>query len=199
MQTKTLICSAIETETSILKEQNVHHHLIKPLGIGFLEAAIHLSEIVLQDSSIKQVVFVGTCGAYQNSGLKNFDIVQTHDHCLVGSASYLNAAYFPEAMIQQIRSKPAISCVLPSVKSATVLEITKSNELAANIAIKTQASVEQMELFGLARFAQRHSLPFTSFLIVTNLVGRNSHEEWQKNHLEAERCLQNYILDHKII
>jgi hypothetical protein len=71
---------------------------------------------------------------------------------------------------------------------ACPLAITRSAALARRIAIATGASLENLELFAVARAAAAAGAEFGAVLGVANRVGPAAHREWLANHRNASRA-----------
>ena len=183
-----LICSAIEEELDRLKP----HFETCVLGIGLVEATVSLTDY-LRSHEVSTVIFTGTAGAYPSSGYQIGDCVTSSKFKLVGSASALEQAYFPEKMSQALSFNEPSWNTLPNVVSGTVVEITKSLSLSEKIASIYNVDVEHMEVFGLASVCKRFNTEFFSVFGISNCVYEKSHIEWVTHNRDASLTAQNYI------
>lgn len=187
---KTLICAAIDEEINRVAEKANSEIIIKKLGIGLIDSAISISTILKEHSDIARVIFTGTAGAYLSSALKIGDIVNATSHELIGAGTILGQSYFPKFMKREFRFEDFLQGQFKNVKSASVLEITSNDDLAAKINMQSAAEIEHMEMFSIARVCESHGLAFNAVVGIANLVGEKSHEEWLKNHESVSKSTQ---------
>jgi len=171
------------TEAWISKENSVY---ILPLGVGFLAVAIKLQQFCYQHPEINSVLFCGTAGSYQD---------RNHIGQLVGCQSTVLAdaaaeqklsLYAPILERGALQPTLKLDLDLPSGKVLTALTLTKSDEVAVNMAQNTNSEFENMELYGIASVSKLLNLKWNSILGITNKVGENGHVEWFKNHRSIE-------------
>ena len=53
--------------------------------------------------------------------------------------------------------------------------------------------MENLEVFGMARFCEIHKIDFTAFLAVTNTVGPGGSEEWSRHYRSMAETLQEKV------
>lgn len=185
-----LVCSAIFEEMAFLdaKKLEAEGFLLRPLGIGFLEAAINLAEI-LNSKRIDQVFFLGTAGSY----LKNLEfnsIVSISSTMLLNLGALQELSYVPiqqeEFKLNQIKNHLQAKCL-------SSLEISKDQSISTLIKEKFSSTdefiVENMELYGIAKVCKQHGIPLTAFLAVTNYIDANAHDDWLRNQVTGSQNL----------
>lgn len=186
-----LICSAWHEEIKELANYDLapSFYRAETLGIGFFEAGLNLRKILEKNSSISQIVFLGTAGSY-NYNLRIGDLVAVRDTNLLNSASLLGYAYVPRPY-EFIRSHHQYD--LPQALCLSSLEITCSPDLSQKIlthyAQQSTIIVENMELYGIARTASSYGIPWTALLGISNYTDENAHADWQKNHQTISQSL----------
>jgi len=184
-----LICSAVESEVSILQNDFETFQV----GIGLVESAIRLASFLV-GKTFDSIIFTGTVGAYKSAHLGIGDVITCSSHKLIGSSSVLNHSYFPRAMQKEIFAKPPIETGLIDASCASVLEITKTSELADRIVEEHNVSVEHMELYSVASICSRLGIPLLPIMGIANTVYEHSHVEWLQNNEFASLNAQNKII-----
>ncbi len=198
-----LICSAWEEEVKALKAQRSKLNeeiAIRTLGIGFLEAALQLNKI-LQDANYSRIIFLGTAGAYSQQ-LKIGDIVSVSSVALLNYLTVEAKGYLPQEY--EVYESSTINNQKPAIYANCLssLEITKSEALSKKIinsslfALDHLPLVENMELYGIARIASEHNIPWSALLGVTNYTNANAHQDWKTNHeTVSEKLCQVFTLN----
>ena len=131
-----LICSAWEEEVKKLKAE-CSELAIKTLGIGYLEAALRLNNI-LRDANYSRIIFLGTAGAYSNE-LQIGDIVNVASVALLNPLTIEGRGYSPCSIVIARSEATATPCSLqapqsiPNANCLSSLEITKSSDLSKKI------------------------------------------------------------------
>ena len=59
----------------------------------------------------------------------------------------------------------------------------------------SQADLENLELFGVARACEHFKLPWLGYLGVSNSIGQNAHEQWRQHHIHASCLAQRLCID----
>ena len=121
-----LICSAVESEISLLKSELKSDVLFCETGVGLIESAIRLTSF-LESNPVEQIIFTGTVGAYNKDQFRINDVVQAERSSLIAPLSLMMKGYMPELMASEITLKSNSN--LPGVSVATVLEITSDDDL----------------------------------------------------------------------
>lgn len=182
-----LIVSAIEDEIAGLEG-------IQPkiktsvLGVGNLTAALNLSDLLNQNSSITEVLFIGSCGTY-NTNLCPFPgFAMGKDYHYREISTFMEQSHTPGLMVNYTNPKPGrIQNLLRekwdipiasvnSPNSITCIEISQWEKFPDEIVL------ENMECFGLAYVCSKRDIGFTSLFAVTNEVGSNGSKDWSKNY-----------------
>lgn len=192
-----LLLSAFEPENAPLRarlgsDANVS---CATTGIGLVDAAIGADQAI-DEHPFAAVVFVGTCGAFEESGLSIGDVVVSRMVKLVSPLHVSGAAAFPEAMVRGAVSDVAlvqgfVAGGCRQVDVATTLAVTINDESAMSLA--TEADVEHLESFAVARAATMRQHPFVAVLGVANMVGRNGRHEWRENHARVSELVAERV------
>lgn len=201
-----LICSAWNEEIKYLKESE--NFLVRELGIGFLDAALNLEELIhnhAKSQGIEQVIFIGTAGLYQADQDLSKELVEIESVELLNLGKKLELSYSPQSN-KSYSSSLELNSGLPKAKCFSSLEISQDKAIAEKVinAERTntespkvqnnnQILVENMELYGLAKVCDKHKIPWSSLLGITNRIDKEAHQEWQANHQELSQKLCSFI------
>jgi purine-nucleoside phosphorylase len=152
-------------------------------GIGALEAAIATSRLIAEHHPAR-VLFLGTCGAYDDR--LRIDTQISAAEALATSASELRGAAFrPEA--ERVRWPATWSLPFPAQVIAVPPAITRDADEARLLA--GVAAAEHLELTGVFAACHAAGVPVAAALGVANFVGPEAHGEWMENHAEVSRNL----------
>lgn len=201
-----LICSAWKEEIKALSQKDLGKDvLIQELGIGYLDAALNLQKLIIDQEAkgnpIERVVFLGTCGAYK--GTEIGDLLEIESTSLLNLASKLGHSYVPENFKNESIKLEALSQdkSISDLKKAhcfSSLEITKDeaavNKILELDLVEAGSYVENMELYGVAKLAQKHKIPCQAILGVTNLINQKAHDDWLSNHEQISQNLCEKVL-----
>ncbi len=179
-----LICAAWNEEIKSVSAAT----LVAALGIGYLEAALELTRILDQHQNISEIIFLGTCGSY-NQDLAIGDIVTVSSARLLELGEAQGLAYNVRKGLSYESGAEGLPCLCS-------MEITKSSELSARILeyYGFKQAVENMELFGVARVATERGIKWSARLAVTNYTDLNAHQDWLVNHQQLSKQLGESLL-----
>ncbi len=193
-----LICAAWNEELKAVSADALQ----AALGIGYLEAALELNRILNQHSEINEIIFLGTCGSY-NQELNIGDLVEVSSVSLLERGAVLGLAYsvreadcFTSFAMTSLQGDCHAASQLAMTPCLCSLEITNSSELSARILEHycfTKA-VENMELYGVARVATERGIKWSARLGVTNYADLNAHRDWVKNQQQVSKQLGRDLL-----
>lgn len=152
-------------------------------GIGALQAAVSTTRL-LNEHRPARVLFLGTCGAYdERLGLGSRIAVS---EAIATSASELRGAAFrPQAE----RSRWATSWPLPLPGHAVAVPPAITRDLEEAQLLAALAPAEHLELTGVLAACHAAKTPVAAALVVANRVGPDAHEEWLANHARVSREL----------
>jgi futalosine hydrolase len=143
-----------------------------PVGIGLVEASLGIAALL--EKAPPAVVLVGSCGAYPGSGLDIGTIVVAREAVLIADGE------LPSVVPTRSRP-PAFAMEGRRVVVASTMGITTDDARAKSIADATDAHVENLEAFAVARACERANVPVAIVLGVTNVVGSQGRAEWRAN------------------
>jgi nucleoside phosphorylase len=163
-----------------------------PVGIGPIDAGIGASR-ALAACAAARIVFVGTAGAYGAVARRLLGrALVAADFVCVSTAALREEGYLPEATVLRATAAPALTRALAAcaadvaeLRVACPLAITRSAALARRIAGATGATLENLEVFAVARAAAAAGVEMAAVLGIANRVGPNAQREWRANHLDA--------------
>ncbi|WP_035983747.1 phosphorylase [Leptospira meyeri] len=187
----TLVTGAFTGEIDLLKASGQFPHL-EAMGIGNLEAAVQLSEYLSKNKNIRHIIFFGSCGAYEWSGISIGSFISPNrvyskeiSHALKISKQIPESPEYYETI--QDKSLQNATCNAPT--TITLIDLKQPPEESWKI-----LEIENLELFGITKVAKKFSVTITAYLVVTNLVGPNGSSDWAKNWKTLSHSLQNKFL-----
>jgi nucleoside phosphorylase len=162
--------------------------IAKAVGIGLPTAAAGTAARLIALRP-KQVVLVGTCGAF-GGAIANGGVAIAQRVVLAEPAVARNEAAYPEPMSVEATADPALARAIARhggtlADVATTLAVTTSDALAADLARTTRCQAEHLEAHGVAAACAAESVPFAAVLGVANAVGGTGRAEWRANHRSA--------------
>lgn len=198
-QVETLVVSAFEPEIAPLRRllRGAPGVAMAAVGIGAVEAAAGAARAIAALRP-RRVLFVGTAGVYaRGRAAPALDSAAVADELvLVSTAALRGDGYLPEPTIvraataRRLRDALARAAGSKPVAVACPLAITRSPALARRIAAATGATLENLEVFAVARAAAATGVDFGAVLGIANRVGPMAHAEWRAHHRAAsgEAC-----------
>jgi futalosine hydrolase len=164
----------------------------RTVGVGLVEAALGAARAIA-DERPWAVVFIGTAGAYPDTGrtLAVGSAVSIRRLTLLSHSVARGDGYFPRPLPTEAATDPALrdaiekAAALPWANLACPLAITRS--LAAGRRAEGDAAplLENLEGFAVARAAAAASLPFAAVVGVANAVGPRGHHQWKRSAATA--------------
>lgn len=194
-----LLVGAFEPEIAPFYEHLPADVLARAVGIGLVDAALGTAR-VLDETSAKAIVFVGTAGAFPGSGLGLLEVVTLAEAFLADAAVARGLASLLPPMSGRLTDDEALTRALVPlgelrrVTVATTLAITTDDEAAASLEATTGAAVEHLEAYSVARAAAARGIPFACVLGVANMVGSRGREEWLRHHQAAAVAVRDALL-----
>lgn len=184
-----LLCSACHSEIQGFANSS-KDFLQAILGIGYLEAALNLQQIILSQT-ITQIVFVGTAGSY-STNIDLGEIVSVHKSALLLG---LKDSYIPREY--QEFSSNFVDERFKGAKCLSSLEITQNELLSTQIYSiqKENYLVENMELYGVARVANANNIPWSAYLGITNYTDSKAHEDWLRYNEVLSQSMSSLSLN----
>jgi purine-nucleoside phosphorylase len=152
-------------------------------GVGALAAAAATARLLVEVRPAR-VLFLGTCGAYDDrlrigAHLSATEAIATSLDELEGRA------YRPE--IERTRWVAGWTLPLPGHVVAVPPAITRTDEGARRLA--ALAAAEHLELTGVFAACAAAGVPAAAALAVANRVGPDANAEWRANHARVSREL----------
>ena len=145
------------------------------IGVGLIEAALGMAEVLGKKPS--GVILVGSCGAYRDFSIG--DVVQGEEVWLAPDGE------LPDIVPTKVRPRP-IHFPVPRAIVASTLGITVRK-------VKSEAQVENLEAFAVARACERANVPLAILLGVTNLVGPQGRAEWRANAKRMVAVVNDFV------
>ena len=152
-------------------------------GVGAVAASAATLELLISHHPEK-VLFVGTCGAYDDR-LSLGDLLSAREVVATSLEELEGRAYRPG--IEQTRWQAGWELPFPPHTVAVPPAITRCAEGARRLA--GLATAEHLELSGVFEACRRQAVPVAAALVVVNAVGPRAHEEWKTHHAHGSRRL----------
>ncbi len=185
------LCSAWEEELQALRDKDLYLDarliqagqglLLRTLGIGYVQAALSLQKIIRDEPQIQEIIFVGTCGSYNDKykigDLLNISSVTFLERGAIEGSGYLVSGLKPLSynsaglVSEDFEQAPCLSSLEISSKATKILDYYHYD-----------AAVENMELLGVAKVASDAALPWRALLAVSNYTNAKAHEDWLREH-----------------
>ncbi len=168
------------------------------VGVGLAAAALG-AEAALRDAAAEAVVLIGTCGAYEGSGLRAGDVVVPARVHLVSTAVAEARAALPDAVTRALPADESLAAALRRAGGvagdvATTLAITTDDALAGRVHVATGCAAEHLEAFAVALACKRRGVAFAAALGVANAVGSRGRAEWHAQHLQASAAAARVVV-----
>lgn len=185
-----LLVAAAEFEIDPLRHGFLEHSQHALVGIGALQAAKN-AHALSGLASGKDVVFVGSCGTFGKfSGLELVRATRvlwspTSDrlgdsYTIDGSA---NPYLTPEPPLWSQFLRPVTVLCSPSISTTARLPDDYN----------PASCVENIELYSCVQELLNCSKSFVAILAITNAIGKDAHQQWRENYLEAARKTADFV------
>lgn len=183
MDRHNLLLAAFPPEFADLAEAPPHGWTLACTGVGAITAAVATARC-LAEVRPNRVLFVGTCGAYDER-LPLGSCLSATQALAVSLEELDGQAYRPSS---ETTTWPAgWSLPFPGHPVAVPPAITTSPAGARLLA--ALAPAEHLELTGVFAACHAAAIPVAAALVVVNRVGPGAHAEWQANHAQGSRTL----------
>jgi purine-nucleoside phosphorylase len=143
------------------------------------------------------VLFVGTCGAYDER-LAVGDLIEVSEALSISLDELEGRGYRPD--IERVRWPATLTLPkalgLPSHTVAVPMVITQALDGAKRLAM--HAAAEHLELTGVFAACHAAEVPCGAVLAVSDRVGPNAHLEWVANHARVSQRLINSLMNKKV-
>jgi purine-nucleoside phosphorylase len=191
-----LLLAAFPPELAGLDRNPPSGWQVRCIGVGGVTAAVTTAGLISY-SRPTHVIFVGTCGAYDQR-VSVGDLVEAAEALSISLEEMSGQAYRPA--IERVRWPATLVLPeplgLPVHTVAVPMVITKTVE-GANL-LGRHAAVENLELTGVFAACDAAGVPCGAFLAVADHVGPNAHLEWKANHARVSQELINALMSKKV-
>lgn len=169
---------------------------VRCAGVGAVTAAV-MTAGLLAKLKPSHVLFVGTCGAYDQQ-LAIGDLIEADEALSISLEEVAGHAYRPA--IERVRWPATlafpVSLELPVHTVAVPMTITRTMEGANRLA--SFAAAENLELTGVFAACHEAGIPCGAVLAVADHVGPPAHLEWKANHARVSLELIEYLTTRKV-
>jgi purine-nucleoside phosphorylase len=188
-----LLLAAFPPELAGLDQDPPPGWQVRCTGVGAVTAAVATSEL-LATLKPSRVLFVGTCGAYDER-LAVGDLIEATEALSVSLEEVEGRAYRPA--IERVRWPATLVARdflgFPAHPVAVPMVITKTLEGAQ--ALSSCAPAEHLELTGVFAACHGAGIPCAAALAVADRVGPNAHVEWKANNIRVSQALIRALKD----
>jgi len=152
-------------------------------GVGALAAAVATARL-LAELTPSRVLFVGTCGAYDDR-LQAGDFISASEALALSLDVLEGRAYRPE--IEVTRWPATAAGPFPAHPVAVTPGVTRT--VAGAKLLARHAAAEHLELTGIFAACQAAGIPCAAVLAVANRVGPEAQTEWRANHARVSQAI----------
>lgn len=182
-----LLLAAFPPELADLRDDPPPGWQMACTGIGALQAALATAHL-LEEHRPDRVIFLGTCGAYDDR-LPLLSCLWASEAIATSLSEARREAYRPAP--ERVRWAATLDHPRPDAwplyPVAVPPAITRTFEGAALLA--PLAPAEHLELTGIFAACHQAQIPVGAALTVANRVGPQAHDEWKNHHAQASRGL----------
>lgn len=165
------------------------------VGVGAVTAAVATARL-LAASAPRRVLFVGTCGAYDER-LAPGELLAAAEVFATSAEELEGRAYRPQAEQVRWRAGWALPPRFTPRVVAVPPAITRTEAGAA--ALARAAAAEHLELSGVFAACAAAGVPAAAALAVANRVGPAAHAEWRARHEAVSRALVQALRDERVL
>lgn len=185
MTAPSLLLAAFAPELASLDAAPPAGWRVATAGVGAVVAAAATARLLAEERPAR-VLFVGTCGAYDDR-LEVGDLLVAEAAIATSVEELEGRAYRPELERARFEATWLLPVGLPVHAVAVPPAITTSLDGARRLA--AIAAAEHLELTGVFAACHAAGVPVAAALAVANRVGPNANAEWRANHAAVSRKL----------
>lgn len=187
---QTVVCGAIQGEIDLVAPSGRFAEAVA-LGIGNLQAAIQLSLFFQHHPAIDSVLFLGSCGVYPWSEVKEGSFVSPNKVLSLELGTVLGQSKSFDPPEIHLPAWAGLSSGTANAPTSLTLLDTNSQfrEVWKDI------HFENLELYGIASICQVYQRRCVALLAVTNGVGPEGSLAWQRSWRDLSTSLQTFVLD----
>ena len=178
-----LVLAAFSPELAGLDAEPPAGWRVALTGVGALAAASTTARLLVELRPAR-VLFVGTCGAYDDR-LHVGSLISASEAIATSLGELTGEAYRPE--IERTRWASGWTLPFPPHAVAVPPAITRTAEGARRLG--ALAAAEHLELTGVFAACADAGVPAAVALAVANRVGPDANAEWRANHARVSREL----------
>lgn len=180
---------------------NESFEFAKPIGIGLVEPAINLTNIVSSNLP-KWILFIGTAGSYGRIKVGSLCLCQNASNIEI--SSLLELSYTPIKTDINTKAPECTNILTNTNNILTNIKCNSSNFITKDTTCSDKFmslgfDIENMELYSVLSVAKRFGIACAGLLYVTNLCNEKAHFDFIKNHEVAKSTLSNTIKATKIL
>lgn len=185
MTAPSLLLAAFPPELAGLDQAPPSGWRVATTGVGAVAAAASTARLVAEHRPAR-VLFVGTCGAYDDR-LAPGDLLVATTAIATSQDELHGRAVRPDLERTRFDATWALPVGFPAHAVAVPPAITVDAEGARRLA--AVAAAEHLELTGVFAACHAAGVPVAAALAVANRVGPRASAEWRANHARVSRAL----------
>ncbi|NDJ27143.1 purine-nucleoside phosphorylase [Campylobacter sp. MIT 12-8780] len=184
---------------------NENFSFAKSIGIGLIEPCLKLP-LLLQEFKPSKLVFIGTCGLYDEKD-ELLQIYQSQHAFNVEFSKLSNAFYSPaqcEISWHKKLEKKESNETLAEFVSQETFKSNSSNYICADKKaaaefLKLGLRLENMEIFSLLSVAKFYDIELSCFLCASNYCDEKAHQSFLAHHTKAKAKLEAFLQERNYI
>lgn len=187
-----LVMAAHPSELMHVKAPKGSKHIIEPIGVGMVDAAIGATEILSQNKA-DLAWLVGTCGVFPRRPISRMSAVEISSFHWADANILQNEAAHVGTVSTRITRKEAFGSHLETVACACTAGITTSDAWAERLAELSKCDVENLEGYAFAHACEHAGIRWRATFVVTNTVGAYGRTEYAANKEAAAKYLGELV------
>ena len=181
-----IFLAAVEDELAFVKSllittpsirKKIHCDFIT-LNIGVINSLIALEKHGKLLAKNNQVIFLGTAGMLGGNFIPG-EIYQAAFFRWTSIGLALKKGYLPELFYPDIKAQRLLNGP-QKIPVISTPEITSDDETAKTLRRQNGLCLENLEVYGIARWLKSKNIALSAFLSVTNQVGKEGHRQYLK-------------------
>ena len=194
---ETLILAAFEPELEPLRKtlRSGTGVTLATVGIGIAEAAARTA-VLLAAKPTQHVLFIGSAGS-SDPEIPLLALVTATEVILADPDRQAGRSYLPSAAVTRYSAsvpKEILNLHAIAKPYYSPAAITSDLQLAIALRESTGASIENLELFGIAAACAAENVAWSALSVITNHIGPQAHQEWKNSYLQAAELTAAAVL-----
>ena len=189
-----VVVSAASFEIAPLIEKFTNLKFIH-CGIGSFQAS-YAAAVSQQDLTNKDIIFVGTCGTFNN--FTGIELISIKDTLWMDAGERLGSSVSIENLYPQLKLKNYTFDGLKTKTAITSSALSQSNEIHEKwrTLLAKENLVENLELYPFYYYVRKIVRSFSAVLAITNELSPLGRGQWKNNFKQAAHLTGDYLSDY---